>query len=74
MDQEKKIFLEHIRGVFPITYLRSFSDIPADAGVIALNCQDVKLQMRGIRYKDPMCCVFESMNIDSSRLLKSYLN
>lgn len=68
------VFTEHLRGVFPMTYLRSNSDVPADTGVVAVNCMVVKSQMKGIGYKDPMQCVYENMNIDHSRLFKSYLN
>jgi len=74
METQKKVFLEHIRGVFPQTYLRSFSDTPAELGVTAMKCMAVRTEMRGIKYNDKMCMIWECVNIDYSRLFKSYLN
>lgn len=57
-----------------MTYLRSFSDVNPELGVTALKAQQIRMENKGINYRDPMSCVFENMNVDSSRLFKSYLN
>lgn len=74
METKKKVFVEYARGVFPDTYLCSFGDIPVDAGMVAVKCACVKTELRGEAFKGKINSEWECMNIDHSRLFKTYLN